>query len=365
MIRLLDRYVLGIFLSALAVFSVALLTLFTAIDAATKMASFLELKNVAFLPFMARYYLCRLPLFFYLLSPILVLLASMFTVVKLGRTNEILPIAASGTSLRRMAAPFVAIALLASGGMAALDEYVLPKLNEAMVETEELRTSREVSWSVGDYDGGTNLWGNRYDHVRREMTGAKITRVDDQMQPVEVVTARRCVWDAGRRRWVAYEGEIEYPKETVYPEGRKPHTRRDPIGPEGYVVQAPFTPETLRKSASFSNQLPADRMRDLLEKARRYPHVPSHVVKVHTRLAFPLSPPVLLLLGLPFVVSAHSKSFLTGLFGCFLLGTAYYLGFFACLHLGIRGVLPAVPAAWGPTAAFGLVGVVSFARMRT
>jgi len=365
LIRLLDRYVLGIFGSAMAVFSIALITLFVTIDAATKMSSFLELKNVATAPFVGRYYACRLPLFLYLLLPVVVLFAAMFTVVKLARTNEILPIAASGTSLRRMAAPFLAVGVAAVAAMACLDEYVLPGLKEEIVETEELRTSKEVSWGVGDYDGQTNLWALKYDHVRREMSDVKITRVDDRMWPIEVVSARQCTWDAGRRRWVARDGEVEYPGDIVYPKDAKPHTRREPIGAAGYVVQAPFTPETLRKSASFTNQLPISRMSDILREARKYPHVPSHGVKLHTRVAFPLSPPLLLLLGLPFVISAHSKSFFKGLFGCFLLSVSYYLAFFACIDLGNRGTLPAPAAVWAPTALFGLVGLNAFARMRT
>lgn len=365
MIRLLDRYVLGIFASAFAVFFTALTCLFVTVDFASKLGSFLELRNVSVPLFIGRYYLCRLPMFLTYLLPAVVLFAAMFTVVKLARTNEILPVAASGTSLRRLSAPFLAAAVLVGAAVAALEEYALPELRDEIVETDEVRASREVSWGVEDYDGWTRLWGHQYDHVRREIRRVQITRLDEAARPVEIVTAQRCRWDAGRKRWVAFEGEIEYPGEFETPPGGRARPRRVPLGPEGYVVPAPFAPETLRKSASFLNRLPFAPLGQLLEEARRYPHVPSCGVKVHMRLTFPLSPLLLLLVGLPAVVRAHSKSFLNGLFFCFMLALGYYLAYFACLDLGNRGKLPPAAAAWGPTAAFGLGGLVSFARMRT
>ena len=101
MIRLLDRYILSIFLSALAVFTTA----------------FAMMRHRSLLPllvFVLEYYLLRLPMILTYLLPMVILFAAMFTVFKLSRTNEILPIAASGTSLRRMALPFLLTACVTS-----------------------------------------------------------------------------------------------------------------------------------------------------------------------------------------------------------------------------------------------------------
>ena len=102
MIRLLDRYVLSIFLPAFGLFTVAFLALFLAVDFASNLGKFLDLKSVDLLPFVLRYYGCRLPMMATYLLPVVALFAPIFTVIKLSRTNEILPVAASGTSLRRL-----------------------------------------------------------------------------------------------------------------------------------------------------------------------------------------------------------------------------------------------------------------------
>jgi lipopolysaccharide export LptBFGC system permease protein LptF len=314
---------------------------------------------------MGRYYLVRLPVVVSYLLPTVILFASIFSITRLAQANEILPIAASGTSLRRMALPFLVAAVLAAVTMAAVDEFVLSRLADEIAETDDILDTRERSYGVEDYDGWTKLFAHEYDHVHKTLGLVQITRLDSDARPVEHVRAKTCQWDAARRHWVAYEGTVEFPREIVTPAGGRPQVRKESIGPEGYTVTAAFTPETLRKGSSLMNLLPFAPMSKLLEEARKFPHIPACVMKVHARITFPLSPILLLLLGLPFVIAAHSKSFLKGLFFCFLMALAYYLVHFACMMLGHQGRLPPVAAAWLPTLLFGTAGLVSFARMRT
>ncbi len=366
MIRLLDRYVLSIFLPALAMFTVAFVALFLTVDFASKLGRFLELKDVPLLLFLGEYYLVRVPMILTFLLPCVLLFAPIFTVVKLSRTNEILPVAASGTSLRRMCLPFLGVAVLGGLAMAVMDEFVLARIGDRITDTEEILNARGVSHAVEEYDGYTKLWAKKYDVVHKELSGAvRITKLDDDARTIEIIDAARARWHGGRRRWVAYEGTIEYPLQLVIKDGEKPQTRREPIPPEGSVIEAPFTPDSLRKSTSFTSRFPFATFSKLRQDMKRYPHVPSCTLKVHNRFSFPLSALVLVLIGLPFVVAAHSKSMAKGLFFCFLLCVGYYLAYFACTDLGNRGTIHPVLGAWLPSLAFGLFGLGAFSRMRT
>jgi lipopolysaccharide export system permease protein len=372
--RILDRYVSGIFLSALAVFTLTFVALFVTVDLAAKVGKFLDLRqhDINVTAFVAQYYAIRLPMILNSLLPASVLFASVFTVVKLARTNEILPIAASGTSLRRMAVPFFAAALAVTLLMASIDEFVLTRLARLITDSDEILSNRGVSYGVEDYDGIVKLTGEKYDLSRREISDVRITRLDREARPIEVVVAKRASWDAGRRRWIAREGTITYPESDppvqvggANPPSSRPEVRVDPIASQGYVVEAPFTPESLKKGSSPLNRFVSEPIPQLVRDAREHPREPSRWIKVHTRFAFPLSPLVLLLLGLPSVVAAHSKSFIKGLFFCFLLALSYYLVHFLSLELGYRGSLPPAWAGWTPTGLFGSLGLAAFARMRT
>ena len=366
MTRLLDRYVLGIFLPALAMFSLTLLFLFIAVDFASKLGKFLEVRDVRLIPFVAKFYLIRIPMLLVILLPSVLLFAPTFTIIKLARANEILPIAASGISLRRMSLPFVAAAVLGALTLAATDEFVLPRLGDEISRTEEVLSARNMRFNIEDYDGEAKMYAMQFfpDSVR--LAGdVRFTLLNADMQPREIVAAKEARWDARRKRWVAFEGTVERPLELEFPENMKPHTRKWAIPADGYVVECRLRPENIRRSSGLSTRFTFVRFKSLVTDMRRYPHVPSMVLKVHSRISFPLSPVVLVLLGLPFVMDPHSKSFVKGLIFCFLLAVGYYMTHFACVDLGNIGTVHPVVAAWFPTVTFGATGLVAFSRMKT
>jgi lipopolysaccharide export system permease protein len=365
MTRLLDRYVLGIFIPALALFSLTLLFLFIAVDCAAKLGKFLEIPEEPTLPFMMLYYLVRIPMLLGILIPAVMLFAPTFTVIKLARANEILPIATSGISLRRMSAPFIVAAILASFAMAALDEFVLPWVGPRIAVTDAKLSVRGSRYNVEDYDGQTKIWALRFS-VPGTLSGeVRITRLDAAMQALEIITAKSAEWDTKRQRWVAFEGFVEKPQEIVYVKGEKPHTRKEAIPAEGSVVECRLTPKSLMKDMGVSGRRTFAPLKDQFQEMRRYPHVPSTVLQVHSRFSFPLSPIVLLLLGLPSVMDPQSKSFVKGLIFCFLLALGFYITHFACIDMGNRGAIPPVVGAWFPVGAFGAAGLLAFSRMRT
>jgi lipopolysaccharide export system permease protein len=249
--------------------------------------------------------------------------------------------------------------------MAALDEFVLPWVGPKISETDAKFVSRGFRFNVEDYDGKTKIWAERFDVPATLSGSVRVTSLDDAKQPVEIITAKRAQWDPRRRRWVAFDGFVEKPGILVHPPGEKPHTWKEPIPEEGVVVESRLTPETLRKDMGVTARLSFDTLKNQIRAMRRYPHLPSAVLQVHARFSFPLSPIVLLLLGLPFVMDPQSKSFVKGLIFCFLLSLGFYLTHFACIDMGNRGTIPPVVGAWFPVGAFGAGGLLAFSRMRT
>ena len=366
MIRLIDRYILSIFIPALLLFTLTLLFLFVAVDCAAKLGKFLEVKEVSVLFFVLEYYLARIPMLLTILIPSVLIFAPTFTVIKLARTNEILPIATCGTSLRRMSLPFVLASVLACFAMASLDEWVMPLVGSRIIKTDQLLSSRGIKYNVEDYDGETKLWAKRLDVDTQSLCeSVRITRLDAEKHPVETIEARRAQWDPKRKRWVAFDGMVEWPQEFIYEKGQKPRVKKEPIPPEGYVVKSKLSPETLRRDVGIGERYSFVPFKQLLRDMRQFPHVPTKVMLVHARFSFPLSPIVLLLVGLPFVMDPHSKSFVKGLIFCFLLAIAFYVIHFACIDLGSKGTIHPIVAAWFPVTTFGTIGLVAFSRMKT
>ena len=363
--RLLDRYLLSIFLPALAVFIGVFIALYLAIDLAGNLQKFLAIKSVPVLTFILRYYACRLPLFFTYLLPAVLVFAPMFTLVKLARNNEILPVAASGISLRRLALPFLLAGILAGGIMAVMDEFVLVHLAEEMSDTEAVAASRELTYAAFARDEGSLIDALSYNAVQRRLSRVRVIWFDEQANTILIVNAARCDWDVGARRWVAFEGEVEWPREFVEVKDSKPRTRKEPLPPEGRPLETSITPKAFRRGSSLTDRFGFAPLADLIEDARAHPEEGRRWAKVHARLSFPLSPLILLLLGLPFVITAQGKSFIKGLIFSFLLAVAFYVAYFAGQDLAAGGSLPHLLGGWGPSAAFAAAGAVAFARLRT
>jgi lipopolysaccharide export system permease protein len=363
--RLIDRYVLSIFLPALGVFLGVFVALYLAIDLASNLPKFLQIKSVPVLSFVLRYYACRLPLFFTYLLPAVLLFAPMFTLVKLARNNEILPVAASGTSLRRLVLPFLVAGLLAGGVMAVMDEFVLVHLAEDMAETENVAAVRELTYGAFARDERSEINAFSYNASERRLVRARVTWRNEQADDVLIVVAAYCLWNPGEKRWVAYEGYVEWPREKIEPEGERPRTRKEPLPAQGRPLDTTITPKAFQRGQSTTDRFGLAPIADLLEDARKNPGDGRRWTKVHARLAFPLSPTILLLLGLPFVVQAHGKSFIKGLIFSFLLVLAFYMAYFAGQDLGGRGMIPHALGGWGPTLASAAAGLVLFSRLKT
>lgn len=366
MTRLLDRYVLGIFIPALAMFTLTLLFLFIAVDFAAKLSKFLELRNLSLIKFVATFYAVRIPMLLVILLPSVLLFAPTFTVIKLARANEILPIAASGISLRRLSLPFLGAALLGSVGMAAIDEFILPRVGDEISKTEDMLSNGNLRFNVEDYDGQAKLFASQFLPDTMRLVGdVRFTILSADMNPQEIIQADEARWDAKRKRWVAFRGTVEYPLVLEYPKGSKPLIKKFAIGPEGYVIECRLKPDNIRRSSGLSTRFSFVHFQTLLSDMRRYPHVPSATLKVHSRISFPLSPVVLVLLGVPFVMDPNAKSVIKGLIFAFLLAIGYYVIHFACTDLGNGGGIPPIVAGWFPVAAFGLAGLTAFMRMKT
>lgn len=368
--RILDRYLLGIFLSAFFIFLLAFLSLFLVVDFSTRLPRFLSLKGVETVSFMFQYYLLRLPLFLLYVLPTVTLFASMFAMVRLQKTNELVPIVTSGVSLRRLSIPFVITSVATAAGAFLLDEFALPPLMSAIGETDEILISSSTSANAIAYDlRRVYLHAREYDHVRKSMTDVTLTRSRTNGRKQQVVRADEGRWDKERKRWIFSRGTIEYygedgSLERIEEPGKPPRIRRDLFGVEGWTLEdSDIVPEDLQKRLSISGNFAP--LSELIQKARDYPHVPSFQTAIHGKFSLPLSCVVLLLLGLPFVATPQAKSFIRGLTSCFLVTAGYYVLHIFLVDRGNAGSLDPVVASWGATVICGLGGTVAYLRMKS
>ncbi len=364
--KILDRYTTSLYASAFAIFLVAFLLLYLLIDLVGRVDDIIDLPIRNRILFAVEYYAVRLPLFLSILLPMVTLFAAMFACHRLSKANELLPMVSAGLSLRRVTAPFfVAGALVAAAGT-ALEEWVLPSLGSWIVQTENVlrRGNEDYNLFVSDSAGNTyNFFQYRYSNFEARRTYAALFGPDRRIE--RLIAADRAICevppDPERRRpgrWRFYDGVvIRY----------KPNLERDagmPIPPGGYPLETDLDPVNLARGEKVGTTFLS--IGQILQMIRDNPHTPLFPVRLHNRLAMPLAPLVLLLLGIPFVAITQRQNLFVGVGACLLISTGYYVLVFLCLDGGVRSEISPALAGWLPPLVFGSLGfVLFFRRLRT
>ncbi len=365
--KTLDRYTTALYASAFAIFLVAFLFLYLLIDLVGRVDDFMDLPQVGNrLLFAVQYYAVRLPLFLTILLPMVTLFAAMFACHRLAKSNELLPMVAAGLSLRRVTAPFfVAGALVAAGG-AALEEWVMPSLGTWIVRTENVlrRGNEDFNVFVND-SGGNTYYFFRYQYSNFEARRAYAALFGPDRRIERLITAERAVCDkppdAEHRApgtWRFFDGVLIH---------YKPNLERDagtPLPPEGYRLETDLDPVNLARGEKVGTTFLA--LAQILRMIEDNPHTPLFPVRLHNRLAAPLAPLVLLLLGIPFVALTQRQNLFVGVGACLMISTGYYVLQFLCLDGGVRNEISPALAGWLPPLVFGSLGsALFFRRMRT
>jgi len=367
--KLLDRYLFSIFGAAFALVALTFLALFTAMDLSSRIARILSLKNINTIEFLVKYYLVRLPMFLHLVLPAVSLFASMFTVIQLQKTNELLPMITSGVSLRRLSFIFVAGALVCTALMGILDEFVLPAMMEPIGETDDILISDKPQRNQLYQGKEVVIIMDEVDNVKKVHRGITLIRyVGESGLRDSIVQSETMVWMPSEKAWLLRNGWITPFENGVYkfepsPGQQAPKVKMDAIPAEGYRLNPPPVPDDFKKRQSISGR--SYRFGELRALVRRFPHITTYQMHWHLKFASPLGPLVLLFLGLPFVSGAQHRSFYRGVALCLLLTITFYAATFVCFELGIKGAIDARVAVWGPLGCFGLAGLVSFLRMRS
>lgn len=184
---------------------------------------------------------------------------------------------------------------------------------------------------------------------------------------------KRCwIIDAGRiaRRerdyaWILRDGvELDY--EAMWNSGGNGGEARKPwqflFGDYGYAFPTSITP----RQASVKRFEPSyENMVSLNRQIQLYPDYEVWRVALYTRMVQPVNNLILLLVGIPFVLSSERRSMFLSLGKCVLIFLVFYVFTFVCHNLGESKHLPPWIAVSLPVVAFSAIGLYLFDKIRT
>ena len=138
--RLLDRYVLRYFLQAYFYCIAGFISIWFIFDISDNISTFLEERISRAL--IVKYYLTQVPQILVMLLPVALLLALLFVLGRMSRSNEIVSMLTAGVSVPRIIAPLLAAGLLTTAGSTALNYSLAPHAEFARKKLLEDTESR-------------------------------------------------------------------------------------------------------------------------------------------------------------------------------------------------------------------------------
>jgi lipopolysaccharide export system permease protein len=351
------RRALTAFLGALA----AVVLLFLAVDFAENASAF---RGPGWVAAAAAIYLNRAAFVAWQTAPAAMLLAAALTASGLRRTREYTAMRALGLGPWRVAAPALAVALLAAAAVAWLGDAVA---SEAAGRADAIMAQR--------FGGGTSgplarwqeraSWfrgrgGRRVYHLRQAAEGGAFDRVtvldlSEGFRLERRIDAERMLPGEAPGEWVLLSGtERRFLPEGVTSETFQRRAYAFGDGADAFSV-LPGQPAQMR-SGVLSRQI-------ALRRALALP-VAAYVLEWHNKWAWPLAGFPAGLLALALALRRDRRGhFTAALVESVAVSLAFWLAHGLCFSLGLSGRLPAAAAAWVADATFLLAGALALRRL--
>lgn len=359
--KLLDRYILRQYIATLLFAIGSLSVIFLVVNLLENLDDFMDSSTPASVIF--RYYLHFFPEIIKLLTPVGMLLASLFTVGKLANNNEITAMKSGGMSVYRIMIPLLALSILTSVWQLYFNGWVVPVSNQkkAAIERQYLDRGKQVSslYNLNFRDTPTrNALLQYYDDITKTGNNIAIEEYSSELSPriTRRFDAPSFRWDSLGNKWMLYNvTQHVFHGDTILT------TALD-------SVSAPLqtTPEEIIQLQRTTEELTFDELREYIELSQRGgKDVRKELVDYFGQYAFPFANFIVVLFGVPFS-SSKRKSGLAVEIGAAIFISFLYLAFTKIGQtIGIAANMDPIVSAWLANGIFFIAGVVNLFRIKS
>lgn len=358
-IRILDRYIGSRFLAMFGTCLGGFVVLYTLVDLIERSSQMF--KNDPKAAYVALYFVYKLPLIVFQMTPIACLLGSLLSLLILARGSEITAIKAGGVPIVRASAPIVVITALISVAAFALNEFVVPVATQKREYLYKVEIKKQI-WRAKYrkenvyYRSGDAIYSfGLFVPEQNKISDVRMYRLDDRFRVVERAVAKSARYQAGY--WVLEDG-VHW----LFDGRRLSQTEPFAVLP----VTLADNPEELKIYQRDPEEMSFRELRAHVHDLSRQGYdVTQQKVELHGKLAFPLVPIVMAIIGIPFAVRVgRSGGVAMGVGVAIVIGVTYWIVLGLSLAVGKSGTLPPWVAAWMSHIVFGTGGVIGLLKVR-
>jgi LPS export ABC transporter permease LptG len=359
--RLLDRYVLRNFFEPFFLCFFGFLAIWLIFDLSDNGPEFLS--ENASLKVVLQFYITQLPAIILIVLPVGLLLALLFSLSKMSRSNEIISMLGAGCSVMRVIVPLLVVGVLASGVLFALNYKLGPHAEgiKKAALTQIKKGKRDIEHPTLEGHLFRDRETLRTWYVRKMTAGEPtlidvvIHQQDAQANITKTWYARRAIWDAKTSNWVLHRGMAKIFDLEGNEERRIDFTNG--IAPMSGWRETPWR----ISSSSFEAQsLSVPELRDYLKYNDDFPQAQLAPYRTHLaqRFALPWNCFAVVLVAAPLGIVFNRRGVFGGVVGSIFVFFGLMFATNLCLALGKGDRMSPFAAAWTPNLIVAGIGLV-------
>lgn len=362
-----DKYLLRRYLAPMIYCLAAFSMVYVVYDLFDHLAKFIEVKTPLIL--VIRYYLCLLLPTLEYIVPASLLLATLYTLWRLTRNNELTAMRASGVSLYRLMLPFLAVGVTFSLISAVIKETIAPRAQQWATDFSNngyRKLEHKIHFNQAYYNSTAHrLWLiDKFDlKSTHRLIKVKVTQEREDGSRAKEIFAKKAEWLDGK--WWFYDAQVQ-----------KYDVHDNPVGSVKALVPGSDTviemPSLSEKPSDFVNEVKSWEFfstREMLHYLAKRPSLSEETIAqkrfdLHSRLAMPWACFIVTLFGIPTGARSGRQTALAGIF----LTMLFFFGFYALtqvgMFLGKTQIIWPWLGAWLSNIVFLVAGIGMIRRMR-
>jgi LPS export ABC transporter permease LptG len=356
--RRLDRYVVRYFLQAYFYCIAGFTSIWFIFDVSDNISTFLDQRISRML--ILQYYLTQIPQILVILLPVALLLALLFSLGRMSRSNEIVSMLTSGVSLPRILAPLLFIGLLTTAASTALNYSMAPHgeyarkrlLEDPQSRRQQLGLTAQIfrnrtdnrTWFIQQFFPGDNKFNTVH-----------IVQQDGNDHIVTAYIATTAFYHPENHAWEFQTVKVVNYDEAGNITGSHIHSEAPLI-----IMDWSETPFRLSSANVRAEHLSVPELQDYLQFNSDFPTTLLAPFATHLeyRIALPWTCAVVALIAGSLGVGYSRRGILSSVAAAILLVFAMNFVMHLFLALGEGARIPTWAAAWTPNFIFGAIGLV-------
>jgi lipopolysaccharide export system permease protein len=359
--RILDRYIIIQFIRNLAFALLCFILIFILVDLFENLDRFID--NNLGLGMVFNYYLTFVPEIVKLVTPISMLLATLFTAGRMINFNELVAVKNAGISLMRFMVPFICIGIVITGISMYFNNWVVPEANKQKFFIERNYLKRNVLQAGLNklyFQDSKNQLILIETFREIDLTAERVTillyNADSATHLLKRIDAEQMKWEDNK--WVflnAYERDFQKPNDGL--------TKYDSLGQNDLAGFNPINlvPQQITKKQLKPDEMNYTELNDFIDSmVKGGQNVDRQLVDFYSKISFPFSSIIVIIFGISISTGTKRRKGIALQFGISMLVSFIYLGFVKISQsFGYNGDLNPMFTAWLANLLFFGFGVVN------